>query len=186
MLMAGPAWGFEPFTIRDIRIEGAQRIDPGTVFGYLPARVGDRIDADSASAAIKALFSTGLFRDVNLSADGDVLVIRLAERPAIGDIEITGNKEFDRDTLRRSLRDMGLAESRIFDRSLLERAEQELKRQYLSRGKYAVKVTSTITPLERNRVGVVFAIEEGESARIASIRFVGNESFNESVLRKEI
>jgi outer membrane protein insertion porin family len=186
LIAAGPAWAFEPFTIRDIRIEGAQRIDPGTVFGYLPARVGDRIDTDAASAAIKALFATGLFRDVSLSADGDVLVVRLAERPAIGDVEITGNKEFDRDTLRRSLRDMGLAESRIFDRALLERAEQELKRLYLSRGKYAVKVTSTITPLERNRVGIVLAVEEGESARIGSIRFVGNQAFGETDLRKEI
>jgi outer membrane protein insertion porin family len=177
---------FEAFTIRDIRVEGAQRIDPGTVFGYLPARVGDRIDAEAASAAVKALFATGLFRDVSLAVEGDVLVVKIAERPAIGDVEVTGNKEFDRDTLKRSLRDLGLAESRIFDRSLLDRAEQELKRLYLSRGKYAVKVTSTITPLERNRVGVVLAIEEGESARIGSIRFVGNRAFSESDLHKEI
>lgn len=186
VLSGGMASAFEPFTIRDIRVEGAQRIDPGTVFGYLPARVGDRIDEDAASAAIKALFATGLFRDVSLAAEGDVLVVRIAERPAIGDVELTGNKEFDRDTLKRSLRDMGLAESRIFDRALLDRAEQELKRLYLARGKYAVKVTSTITPLERNRVGIVFAIEEGESARIGSIRFVGNRAFSEQELRREI
>ena len=185
-LSGGVASAFEPFTIRDIRVEGAQRIDPGTVFGYLPAKVGDRIDEDAAASAIKALFATGLFRDVSLAAEGDVLVVRIAERPAIGDVEITGNKDFDRDTLKRSLRDMGLAESRIFDRALLDRAEQELKRLYLSRGKYSVKVTSTITPLERNRVGIVFTIEEGESARIGSIRFVGNRAFSEQDLRKEI
>jgi outer membrane protein insertion porin family len=121
-----------------------------------------------------------------LQADGDVLVVVLEERPAIGSIEITGVKEFDADTLKRSLRDIGLAESRIFDRSLLERAEQELKRQYLSRGKYAARVTSTVTPLERNRVGVAMTVAEGASASISAIRFVGNKAFTEKALLDEM
>ena len=182
----GLASAFDPFVVRDIRIEGIQRIEPGTVFGYLPVKVGDRITPDAATAAIQALFASGFFRDVRLQADGDVLVVVLEERPAIGSIEITGVKEFDADTLKRSLRDIGLAESRIFDRSLLERAEQELKRQYLSRGKYAARVTSTVTPLERNRVGVAMTVEEGASASISAIRFVGNKAFTEKALLDEM
>ena len=182
----GAAKAFDPFVVRDIRIEGIQRIEPGTVFGYLPVKVGERITPDSATAAIQALYASGFFRDVRLQADGDVLVVVLEERPAIGSIEITGVKEFDADTLKRSLRDIGLAESRIFDRSLLERAEQELKRQYLSRGKYAARVTSTVTPLERNRVGVAMTVEEGASASISAIRFVGNKAFTEKALLDEM
>lgn len=177
---------FDAFVVRDIRIEGVQRIEPGTVFGYLPVKVGDRITPDSATAAIQALYASGFFRDVRLQADGDILVVIVEERPAIGSVNITGVKEFDEDTLKRSLRDIGLAESRIFDRSLLERAEQELKRQYLSRGKYAVRVTSTVTPLERNRVGVSMVVEEGASASISAIRFVGNKAFSEKVLLDEM
>ena len=177
---------FDTFVVRDIRVEGAQRIEPGTVFGYLPVKVGDRFSEDSAVNAVQALYATGFFRDVKLQADGDVLVVIVEERPAIGSVEITGVKEFDVDTLKRSLRDLGLAESRIFDRALLDRAEQELKRQYLSRGKYAAKVTSTVTPLERNRVGIAMEIEEGESASIAAIRFVGNKSFSDDTLLEEM
>ena len=176
------AHAFEPFVVRDIRVEGVQRTEPGTVFTYLPVKVGERMTDQKASEAIRALFATGFFKDVRLEVEGDVLVVFVEERPAIASVEVTGSKEFEQDVLKRVLRDQGLAEARIFDRSVLERAEQELKRQYLSRGKYAVKVTSTITPLERNRVGIVLAVEEGESARITSIRFVGNEAFAEATL----
>ena len=176
------ALALTPFIVKDIRIEGVQRTEPGTVFGYLPLKVGDTMNDDKAAEAVKALFATGFFKDVRLEAEGDVLVIFLEERPAVASVEITGSKEFDKDVLKRALRDQGLAESRIFDRSILERSEQEIKRQYLSRGKYSVKVTSTITPLERNRVGVVLAIEEGESARIKSLRIVGNKVFSEDLL----
>ncbi len=186
LALLGQAHAFDPFVVRDIRIEGAQRIEPGTVFGYLPVKVGDRFTTDSATAAVRSLFATGFFRDVRLQADGDVLVVVLEERPAIGSIDITGTKEFEQDALKRALKDLGLAESRIFDRSLLDRAEQELKRQYLSRGKYAAKVTATVTPLERNRVGIVLAVEEGESASIAAIRFVGNRAFSEARLLDEM
>jgi len=180
------ALAIEPFVIRDIRVEGVQRTEPGTVFSYLPVRVGDRITDEKASEAVKALFATGFFRDVRLEAEGDVLVVYVEERPAISSVDVTGSKEFDADTLKRVLREQGLAESRIFDRAVLERAEQEIKRQYLSRGKYAVRVTSTITPLERNRVGIALAIEEGDTARITSIRFVGNKAFTSKRLLDEM
>lgn len=179
---AQTAFAISPFVVKDIRIEGIQRTEPGTVFGYLPVKVGDTLNDEKAAEAVRALFATGFFRDVRLEADGDVLVVFLEERPAVASVDISGSKEFDKDNLKRALRDQGLAESRIFDRSVLERAEQEIKRQYLARGKYAVKVTSTVTPLERNRVGIVLAIEEGESARIQSIRVVGNKAFSEAVL----
>lgn len=182
LVWAQTAFAVSPFVIKDIRVEGIQRTEPGTVFGYLPVKVGDTLNDEKAAESVKALFATGFFKDVRLEADGDVLIVYLEERPAVASVEITGSKEFDKDNLKRALRDQGLAESRIFDRSILERAEQEIKRQYLSRGKYSVKVTSTITPLERNRVGVVVAIEEGESAKIKSIRLVGNKAFSESEL----
>ena len=184
--VALPARAFDPFVVRDIRIEGAQRIDPGTVFGYLPVKVGERFSADSATNAIQALFATGFFRDVKLQVDDGVLVVVVEERPAIGSVDITGVKEFEVDNLKRALRDLGLADSRIFDRALLDRAEQELKRQYLSRGKYAVRVTSTVTPLERNRVGITLAVEEGATATISAIRFVGNNAFSDKVLFDEM
>lgn len=180
------AVAFDPFVVRDIRLEGIQRTEPGTVFTYLPIKIGDRLTEQKAGEAIRALFGTGFFTDVRLEVEGDVLVVVLAERPAIASVEVKGSKEFDQEALRRMLRDQGLGESRIFDRSVLERAEQEIKRQYLSRGKYAVRVNATITPLERNRVGIVLEIEEGESARIVSIRFTGNKEFSEATLLDQL
>ncbi|HYF59150.1 MAG TPA: outer membrane protein assembly factor BamA, partial [Burkholderiaceae bacterium] len=176
------AWAFDPFTVRDIRLVGVQRIDPGTVFGYLPVKVGERLDDDRAAAAIRTLYATGLFNDVRLEVEGDVLVVYLEERPSIASVEVSGSKDISGENLTKALRELGLAESRIFDRALLERAEQEVKRQYLARGKYAARVTSTVTPLERNRVAVSMAIEEGGDARITQIRIVGNKAFPESTL----
>ncbi len=171
--------------VRDVRIEGLQRIEPGTVFSYLPIQIGDRVTEQGTADAVRVLFATGFFRDVRIELDGNVLVIAVEERPAIGAVEVSGSKEFDKDQLLKALRDTGLAESRIFDRALLERAEQELKRQYLGRGKYNVKIISTVTPLERNRVAIQIAIEEGEDARIKEIKIVGAKAFKESQLRDE-
>jgi len=176
----------QDFVIRDIRVEGAQRTDVGTVFGYLPLRVGDHYDAGKGTAAIRALYASGLFKDVRLEADGDVLVVVVEERPAIASIDIVGMKEFDKDQVKKSLKDVGLAEARIYDRSLLDRAEQELKRQYLTRGRYAVKVTTTVSPLERNRVNITVSIDEGDVARIRVIRFTGNHAFTDSQLRSQM
>ncbi len=186
LFLSSTALAFDPFVIRDIRIDGIQRTEPGTVFGYLPVKVGELLTEDKAAAAVRALFATGFFKDVRLEVEGEVLVVYLEERPAIASLVITGTKEFDQETIKRALRDQGLAESRIFDRSVLERAEQELKRQYLSRGKYATRVTSTVTPLERNRVGITMAVQEGESAKISSIRFVGNKAFTEKQLLDQL
>jgi outer membrane protein insertion porin family len=185
--MCGPlAWAFDPFVVRDIRLVGVQRVEPGTVFGYLPIKVGERVDDQRASQALRALYATGLFNDVRLEVEGQVLVVYLEERPSIASVEISGAKDIPNDTILKALRELGLAESRIFDRSLLERAEQEIKRQYLSRGKYSAKVTPTVTPLERNRVGIAIAIEEGEDARITQIRIVGNKAFTESTLLDQL
>ena len=179
---ASSAAGIEPFVVRDIRIDGIQRTEAGTVFSYLPVRVGDRFDDERASQAIKALFATGFFKDVRIEVDKDVLVVLLEERPAIAQIDFVGLKEFDKDQLKKGLRDVGIAESRIFDRALLEKAEQELKRQYLSRGKYAVNITTTLTPLERNRVAINFNIDEGDVAKIRQINIVGAQAFSEADL----
>src|ERR1700693_2289467 len=185
-LFAGSALGFDPFTVKDIRVEGVQRTDAGTVFNYLPIKVGDRVDDEKASAAVKALYATGFFRDVRLEADNGVLVVIVQERPTISQIDIVGTKEFDKDTLKKALKDIGIAESRIFDRSALERAEQEFKRQYINRGYYAMKVTTTATPQERNRVAVNFTVEEGDVAKIANINIVGAQAFPEKTLISEM
>ena len=173
---------FRPFRVQDIRVEGVQRTDPGTVFSYLPVKVGETLTADKAQQALRALFATGFFKDVRLEAEGDVLVVLVEERPAIAQVDFSGVSEFPLDNLRRALRDLGLAEGRIFDRAVLENAEQELKRQYLSRGKYAAEVQTTVTPLERNRVGISFAVSEGDVAKIRAINIVGAQAFKESTL----
>src|SRR5215813_5269506 len=176
------AAAFEPFLVKDIRVEGIQRTEPGTVFSYLPVKIGDTLTEEGAAEAIKALFATGFFKDVRLEAEGNVLVVSVVERPAIAQIDFVGQKEFDKDKLREALKHIGLAQGRIFDRSLLEKAEQELKTQYLSRGMYAVEITTTVTPLERNRVSINFNIAEGEVAKIHQINIVGNKVFSESEL----
>jgi len=173
---------FRSFVIKDIRVEGLQRTEPGTVFSYLPVKVGDTINEEKAQQALRALFATGFFRDVRLESENDVLVILVDERPAIAQIDLVGIKEFQPDAMRRILRDAGLAEGRTFDRSILDFAEQELKRQYLSRGRYAAEVQTTVTPLERNRVGISVAVTEGDVAKIRSVNIVGSQAFDEKVL----
>lgn len=182
-LFAGSAAALEPFVIKDIRVEGIQRTEAGTVFSYLPVKVGDTLTDENAAQSIRALFATGFFKDVRLEVEGDVLVVVVDERQAIASIDFVGVKEFDKDALKKGLREIGLAESRIFDRALLDKAEQELKRQYLSRGRYAAQVTTTVTPLERNRAAISFAVDEGEVAKIRQVNFVGNQAFKEGQLR---
>lgn len=181
--LATPAYAFEPFVIKEIRVEGIQRTEAGTVFNYLPVKVGDRMDDEKAQAAVKALFATGFYRDVRIEADKDVLVVALDERPVIAAIQINGAKEFESDQLLKALRENGLAESRTFDQSVLGSAEQELKRQYYSRGKYSVQIKTTVTRLERNRVSIGFDISEGLVATIKQINLVGNETYKESELK---
>lgn len=182
MFHAVTATALEPFVIKDIRVEGIQRTEAGTVFSYLPVKVGDTMTEDKASQAIRALFATGFFRDVSLEQDGDVLVVVVQERPSIAQIEFSGIREFNKEQLASGMRQVGLAEGRIFDRGVLERAEQELKRQYLARGYYAVSVNTTMTPLERNRVALNFNVEEGGVAKIREINVIGARAFTEREL----
>jgi outer membrane protein insertion porin family len=179
---AAGAQDFEPFVVKDIRVEGLQRTEPGTVFGYLPVKVGETMNVEKARAALRALYATGFFADVRLEAENGVLVVFVRERPAIAQIDFSGMKEFEPDNVRKVLRELGMAEGRIFDRAVLDTAEQELKRQYLSRGMYAAEVQTTVTPLERNRVGIAIAVTEGPVAKIRGINIVGAQSFPESEL----
>lgn len=181
-LFSLPAMAFQPFTVKDIRVEGIQRTEAGTVFSYLPVKVGDTFDEAKAAEAISTLFATGFFRDVRIDVEGDVMVVVVHERPAISALNFVGLKEFDKDVIVKALRETGIATGRIFDRSLLEKAEQELKRQYLSRGKYAVQIATTVTPLERNRVGINFNIVEGDAAKIRQINIVGAKAYSEKEL----
>lgn len=183
LALAFPAWAVDPFTLKDIRVEGLQRVEPGTVFASLPFRIGDQYNDDKGSSAIRALFGLGLFSDVRLQINGDVLVVIVEERPSVADVSFTGIKEFDAEVLKKALREVGLAEGRPFDKALADRAEQELKRQYINRSMYAAQVVTTVTPGERNRVNLNFSVVEGEVAKIKDIRIVGNKAFSESTLR---
>src|SRR5689334_11946916 len=180
------AFAVEPFVVKDIRVEGVQRTEPGTIFSYLPIKVGDRVTDEKISEAVDALYASGFFRDVRLEAQADVLIVSVQERPTISSLTFTGNKEFDTDTIKKALKDIGIAEARIFDRSALDRAEQELKRQYITRGKYAANIQTTVTPQERNRVAINFTIEEGDSAKIARINVVGTKASTEKQLLSEM
>lgn len=183
VLAASPAFAIDPFSLRDIRVEGLQRVEPGTVFGSLPFRVGDTYSDDKGAAAIRSLFSLGLFKDVRIDVSGDVVVVVLEERPTVSDISFSGVKEFDNEVLRKALRDVGLTDGRPFDKALADRAEQELKRQYLNRSMYAAQVVTTVTPVERNRVNLNFSVVEGDVAKIRDIRVVGTRAFSENTLK---
>ena len=179
------AQSFEAFVVKDIRVEGLQRTEPGTIFSYLPVKVGETLDAAKARQAVRALYATGFFQDVRLEEDNGVLVVVVQERPAIASIDFSGMKDLDPDNVRKILRELGMAEGRIFDRALLESTELEIKRQYLARGMYAADVQTTVTPLERNRVGINIAVTEGEVAKIRGIDLVGVHAFKKSELLDE-
>lgn len=185
MLFCHCALAMEPFVIKDIRVEGLQRTEAGTVFNYLPIQVGDEMNDEKATQAIKSLYSTGFFRDVRVEAEGEVLVVTVQERPSIAQIEFSGNKSFPSDKMKEGLKQVGIAEGQIFDKSQLDRAEQEIKRQYLSQGKYSASVKTVTSPLERNRVAVRFEIVEGVVAKIKDINIVGNKAFTTEDLRAE-
>lgn len=179
---ASTSFSAEPFVVKDIRLEGLQRISAGTVFNYLPIKVGDRVDSQRTGEALRALYKTGFFRDVRIEREGDSLVVFLHERPSIASIEFTGNKELSTENLLESLQQEGFAQGRVFNRSTFDQVEQELRRTYFAVGKYGVKITSTITPLERNRVGILFDISEGAVATIKQINVVGNLAYDDDDL----
>ncbi len=186
LAVALPSAAIEPFVVRDIRVEGVQRTEAGTVFSYLTVKVGDRIDDEKAAAAVKALYATGFYSDVRLESEGDVLIVFVQERPAIAQIDLEGAKEFTKDNLKEGLKQAGISEAKIYDKSLLDRAEKELKRQYTSRGYYAAVVKTTVTPLERNRVSLRFDIEEGAVTKIADINIIGAKDFSERELLRQM
>jgi len=180
--VVSPAWAVEPFAIKDIRVEGLQRTDPGTVFAALPFRIGDTYTDDKGAAALRALFATGLFKDVRIEIDKQVAVVIIDERSIIATVSFVGLKEFDKEPLTKSLRDAGIGEGLPFDRAVIDRAEQEIKRQYLSRSLYGAEVVTTVTPMERNRVSVTFTMTEGDAARISDVRIVGASVVSQSTL----
>lgn len=182
LTMAMRAWAVEPFVIDDIRVEGLQRIALGTVLSYLPVNVGDTFEDARAPNVIRALFNTGFFDDISLGVDAQTLVIVVRERPTIASITITGNKDIRTEQLKEALKGIGLSEGQVFDRSSLERMKVELERQYFSQGKYGVKVQSTLSVQDDNRVDVEIAIDEGYVARILRINIVGNKAYSDEVL----
>jgi len=169
----------ENFTVGDIRVEGLQRISEGTVFNYLPVNIGDHLDGQRIGEAMRALYATGFFRDVELRRDGNTLLVVVIERPSIAKFEIKGNKDIKTEDLQKSLRNVGLATGKTFDRSVLDEVKQYLTDQYFSRGKYAVRVDTKITELPGNKVDIVVDIKEGKRAKIEMINLVGNTKFKE-------
>ena len=176
----------EPFVVQDIRVEGLQRVEPGTVFSYLPVKVGETFDDSKGADAIRSLFNTGFFKDVQVKVENKVLVVQVEERPTISKVDFTGMKEFEKDAILKALRVIGLADARYFDKALVDKAEQEIKRQYVSKGFYDSEIVTTVTPGERNQVSVYFNIEEGIVSKISEINIIGNKAFAEKDLRKEM
>ena len=181
-LSASMVFALEPFVVKDIRVDGLQRVEAGTVFASLPFRVGDSYSDEKAASAIRALFALGLFNDVRIDASGDVLIVVVQERPNVADVDFSGVREFETDVLKKALKDIGITEGRPFDKALADKAEQELKRQYINRSMYATEVVTTVTPLENNRVNLSFSVTEGGSAKITSIQIVGAKAFSSSTL----
>ncbi len=185
-LTPGLALAFSPFVVKDIRVEGVQRVDVGTIFSYLPVKVGQQFTEAQAAEAIQRLYGTGFFSDVNIDTQNNVIVVSVKERPTIASVTHNGMRSFDAAGLNKALSAVGFAPGRVFDQSMLEQAEFQLKQEYLSQGKYGVEITPVITPLPRNRVGVTFDIFEGDIATISEINFVGNKAFSAGTLRDEM
>ncbi|MFM7706616.1 MAG: outer membrane protein assembly factor BamA, partial [Gammaproteobacteria bacterium] len=169
----------QPFRVDNIRVEGLQRVSEGTVYNYLPVNIGDRLTPQRIREAVRALYDTGFFRDVELRREGGTLIVAVLERPTIESFELKGNKDIKTEDLTKSLRNVGLATGKTFDRSVLEDVRQFLTDQYFSRGKYAVKVDPQVEDLTDNRVRVKIDIKEGKRAKIRQINLVGNKSFDE-------
>jgi outer membrane protein insertion porin family len=186
MLAPAMASAFTPFVVRDIKVQGLERVDPGTIFTYLPVKIGQTFTEEEAATAIQKLYGTGFFNDVKIDASGNVLVVTVQERPTIASINFNGMREFDAKALTKSLAQVGFGQGRIFDQAMLDRAVFELKQQYLSKGKYGVQINPIITPLPRNRVGVSFDIFEGDVTKIGKIEFIGNKAFPAGTLEDQL
>ncbi|MEI6332946.1 MAG: outer membrane protein assembly factor BamA [Methylococcaceae bacterium] len=182
LLVSNGVKGDEEFVVKDIQVKGLQRISLGTVYNYLPVNVGEKFSLDNVSPAIKALFKTGFFKDVKLEREGSTLIVNVVERPSIAKIIFEGNKDLSKDDLTKALDKIGLAEGKIFDRQVLDKVEQELTRQYLSHGKYGLKIKTDVSNLTRNRVGIHIKISEGRVTKIKQINIVGNTVFDDKTL----
>ena len=180
------AYAMDQFIIKNIRVNGLQRIEVGTVFNYLPVKIGDTLDNTKADEIVKKLYNTGFFKDIRLEEQGDTLIIGLQERPIISELTITGDKEFDHDLLVKSLKDNGLTAGKIFDQSIIDQAVMSLKSEYYNRGLYSVIITPKVVALVRNRVTVNINIDEGPPAKIVSIDFLGIKSFSQRTLENQI
>ena len=176
----------EEFIVSDIQVKGLQRISEGTVFNYLPVNVGERFSLSNVGPAIKSLFKTGFFKDVSLEREGSTLIVNVVERPSIAKIIFEGNKDLSKEDLTKALDKIGLSEGKIFDRSVLDKVELELKRQYLSHGKYSLKIKTDVADLTRNRVGIRINISEGRVTKIKEINIVGNKTFDDATLLKKL
>ena len=184
--MLQSALAVEPFEIKDIRLEGLQRVEPGNVLATLPFKVGESYSDDKGTLAIRNLFALGLFKDVRIELKGNVVIVVVEERPLISSVNFVGIKEFDKDTLKKALKDIGLAEGRPFDKALSDRAEQELKRQYINKSLYGAEVVTTVAPAERNKVNLNFTVIEGEVSKIKEFKIVGNKAFDQSTIKDQL
>ncbi|MDJ0939196.1 MAG: outer membrane protein assembly factor BamA [Woeseiaceae bacterium] len=173
------------FVVRDMRVEGLQRISEGTVFNYLPINIGDEIDGVRIREAIRSLYDQGLFDDIEMRRDGDALVIAVRERPSIESFEIDGNKDIKTEDLMDSLRGVGLAKGRTFDRSVLDNVEMFLRDQYYDRGKYGVQIVPTVIDRPNNTVQVKIDVKEGDRAKIRQVNLIGNKAFSEDEIRSD-
>src|SRR5690348_6472845 len=179
------AYAFQPFTVKDIRIEGLQRIAAGTVLSYLPVEPGQTMDDAAAEKSIRALFKTGFFSDVELERQGDILIVKVTERPSIASLTVHGNKDIKTDQLLKGLKSAGMAEGQTFDRLTLDQIQQQLVSQYNDRGKYNVTVEPHVTNLDRNRVAIDIEIHEGKAAKIQEINIVGNHTYTDDEILKD-
>jgi outer membrane protein insertion porin family len=186
LLVSQTVKGDEEFIVEDIQVRGLQRISVGTVYNYLPVNVGERFSLDNVGPAIKALFKTGFFKDISLEREGSTLIVNVVERPSIAKIIFEGNKDLSKDDLTKALKKIGLAEGKVFDQQVLDKVEQELSRQYYSHGKYGLKITTEVSNLTRNRVGIHIKISEGRVAKIKQINIVGNNVFDDETLLRNL
>ncbi len=186
ILALGVSHAVEPFKVQDIQVQGLLRVDPATVYAYLSIKVGDTANDNTIRDSIQSLYSTGLFADVGLQAQGNVLVLTVVERPFIASVSFSGNKELDTDELKKIARESGLVEGRSFDKAVLTKVEQDIKAAYLSKSKYGLKITSISSPVERNRVNVLLELSEGDIARIKEIKILGAKKFSEKELIEQM
>ena len=182
LLASQSAFADEGFFVQNIQVKGLQRISEGTVFNYLPINAGEKFTKENVGPAIRALFKTGFFKDISLEREGNTLIVNVVERASIAKIVFEGNKDLSKDDLKKAMDKIGMSEGKVFDRQVLDKVEQELNRQYLSHGKYGLKIKTEVTNLSRNRVGINVNISEGRAAKIKQINIVGNKVFPEKAL----